>query len=139
MVPLGAPNDKISLLWLLAKFSDFVVRSSKGHHSKGFCPYFHVFKLAITPEVSAHIRHTSLMVKNHGFNFVSPISLYIAKHKEILHKNAFSHFEIIFFEISRKSSVSEKKVRSNPTHTALCGGFPNCHSWTEVLEKKLTL
>ena len=31
---------------------DFDARSSKGQHSKGFCPYFHVCKLTSTPEVS---------------------------------------------------------------------------------------
>ena len=31
--------------------------------------------------------------------------------------------------------VCGKKVRPNPTHTALCGGVPNLASWEQVLEK----
>ena len=55
--------------------------------------------------------------------------------EEILHKNVSDHFEITFSKISRKSSVSEKKVRSSPTHTARFGGVPNRTSWEQVLEK----
>ena len=70
------------------------------------------------------------------YQLFSPISAYSQTTKEILHKNVFYHSDIIFFENSRKSYVSEKKVRPNPTHTALYGGVPNQTSWEQVLEKK---
>ena len=88
---------------------DFVVWSSKGHHSKGFCPYFHVFKLTITPEASASIRHTSLMMKNFFFNFFSPISLY----SKLLRKYCIKTFPItltlFFSKTSEKVGFLEKK------------------------------
>ena len=98
----------------------FVVRSSKGHHSKGFYPYFHVFKLIITPEVSALIRHTSSMVINHIFNLFSPIFLY----SELLRKYCIKTFPItlksFFSKTSEKVGFLEKKVCPNPRHLTLC-------------------
>ena len=87
----------------------FVAQSSWGHHSKGFCPYFQVFKPPSTTEVSAHTRHTICVSKKFNINFFSPISAYSQTTKEILHKNVFYHSDIIFFENFRKSCVSGKK------------------------------
>ena len=87
----------------------FVAQSSWGHHSKGFCPYFQVFKLKSTPELSACSCHTIYTSKKYDFNFDSPISVYSQTTKEILHKNVFDCTYVIFFENSRKSWVSEKK------------------------------
>ena len=129
-------SSKITKLSDEPQKRDFVVRSSKGHHSKGFCPYFHVFKLTIIPEVFASIRHTSLMMKNFFFNFFSPISLY----SKLLRKYCIKTFPItltlFFSKTSEKVGFLEKKVRRNPRHTAFCGIVPNCYSWEQVLEKK---
>ena len=116
--------------------TSFVVRRSKGHHLEGFCPYFHVFKLAIAPEVYASTRHTSLMVKNYGFNFFS-ISLSIQQNTKKYCINTLPIILKLFFSKSpEKVGFLEKKVRPNPTHTALCGGVPNLASWEHILEKK---
>ena len=121
----GEPQDRV-----------FVVQSSKGHQSKGFCPYFHVFKLKISPEVSTPTRHISLMVKNFIFNFFFPISLY----GQILKKYCLKTYPItliLFFpKFPEKVGFLQKKIRPNPTHTALCGGVPNCYKWEQFLEKK---
>ena len=113
-------SSKITKLSEEPQKRDFVVRSSKGRHSKGFFPYFHVFKLTITPKVSASIRRASLMIKNFVFNFFSPISVYSQTTKEILHKNVFDCTGVIFFENSRKSWVSGKKsIPKSETHSAV--------------------
>ena len=60
------------------------------------------------------------MVQIYDFNFFLPISVYRQNTKEILHKNVSNHFEIIFFENSRKSWVSGKKSTFEPeTHSVL--------------------
>ena len=71
------------------------------------------------------------------YQLFSPISAYSQTTKEILHKNVFYHSDIIFFENSRKSWVSEKKSRyESDTHTAICGGVSNWASWEQVLDKR---
>ena len=114
----------------------FVAQSSWGHHSKGFCPYFQVFKPPSTTEVSAHTRHTICISKKFNINFF-PLSQHIAKLLKKYCIKTFSIILILFFsKTPEKVRFLEKKVRPNPTHTALCGGVPNSTSWEQVLEKK---
>ena len=112
--------SKITHFWGEPQERVFVLRSSKGHHSKGFYPYFNVFKLIITPQVSALIRHTSSMVINHIFKLFSPISLY----NELLMKYCIKTFPItlklFFSKTSEKVGFLEKKVCPNPRHLTLC-------------------
>ena len=117
----------------------FVVRSSKGHHSKGFYPCFHIVKLIITPEVSAHIRHTSSMVINHIFNLFSPISLYSKLLRKYCIKTFSMTLTLFFSKTSEKVGFLEKKVCPNPRHLALCGVLQFLDKFARFWEKKGTL
>ena len=88
-----------------------VVRSSKGHHSKGFCPYFYVYKLEITSEVSASIRHITLIVQNFNFNFFSPISEYSKTVRKYCRKTFPMIRKLFFSKSPEKVGFLQKKVR----------------------------
>ena len=87
----------------------FVAQSSWGHHSKGFCPYFQVYKPKSTSELSAHIRHTMCISKKFNINFF-PLSQHIAK---LLKKYCIKTFPIaptlFFSKTSEKVGFLEKK------------------------------
>ena len=97
---------------------------------------FQVFKLTITPEVSAHIRHNSLMVQNYDFNFFLPISIYSQTLRKYCIKTFPTTLILFFLKSPEKVGFLEKKVRGNPRRTAFCGSVPNCDSWEQVLENK---
>ena len=84
--------------------------------------FVHTFKF-LNPQAPQKYLHTSgtpyVSAKNSISTF-SPISVYSQTTKEIVHKNVFYHSDIIFFENSRKSWVSEKKITfESDAHSAV--------------------
>ena len=73
-----------------------------------------------------HVPVTPYIPVKNMISTFSPLSLYIAK---LLKKYSIKTFLIaltlFFSKTPEKVGFLKKKVRTNPTHTALCGGVPN--------------
>ena len=67
------------------------------------------------------------------------LSLPIAKVLKKYCIKTFPFILILFFSKTPEKVgflKKKKQVRTNPTHTALCGGVPNSPSWEQVLKNK---
>ena len=101
--------------------------------------FVHTFKI-LSPQALQKYPHTSgtpyVSAKNSISTFF-PLSQHTAKLLKKYCVKTFSIILILFFSKSpEKVGFLKKKVGTNPTHTALCGGVSNWASWAQVLEKK---
>ena len=73
-----------------------------------------------------HTSGTPYVSAKNSISTFFPLSQYIAKLLKKYCIKTFSIILILFFsKTPEKVRFLEKKVRPNPTHTALCGGVPN--------------
>ena len=111
-------------------------RPPKGTNRKDFVHTFTFLNLKLRQRY-LRTSGTSYMPAKIKISTFLSLSRYIGK---LLKKYCIKTFSIeltlFFSKTPKKVGFLKKKVRTNPTHTALCSSVPNCYSWEQVLEKK---